>query len=69
MSVDAGNRLVSSIKELCSETQIPGCAGGNAIGGFAANFDLKAAGFEDPLLVMGTDGVGTKLEVGGILNV
>ncbi|KAG8889351.1 hypothetical protein FRB98_004635 [Tulasnella sp. 332] len=61
VSVDAGNALVEAIKPAVKSTQRPGADG--EIGGFGGCFDLKAAGFSDPLLVSGTDGVGTKLRV------
>ncbi|KAL1282885.1 hypothetical protein QQF64_001688 [Cirrhinus molitorella] len=61
VDIAAGNRLVDLIKPLAKATARPGC---NAeLGGFAGLFDLKAAGFTDPVLVSGTDGVGTKLKV------
>ncbi|KAI2668818.1 Trifunctional purine biosynthetic protein adenosine-3 [Labeo rohita] len=61
VDIAAGNRLVDLIKPLAKATARPGC---NAeLGGFAGLFDLKAAGFTDPILVSGTDGVGTKLKV------
>ena len=53
--------MVEAIKPLAASTQRPGVAGG--LGGFGALFDLKAAGYRDPLLVAGTDGVGTKLKL------
>ena len=61
MSVDAGNALVDAIKPLVRSTKRPGSD--SEIGGFGGIFDLKAAGFKDPVLVSGTDGVGTKLRV------
>lgn len=61
VSVDAGNSLVDAIKPLIKSTRRPGADG--EIGGFGGLFDLKAAGFRDPVLVSGTDGVGTKLRV------
>jgi phosphoribosylamine--glycine ligase / phosphoribosylformylglycinamidine cyclo-ligase len=61
VSVDAGNSLVEAIKPFVRSTRRPGSDG--AIGGFGGVFDLKAAGYEDPVLVSGTDGVGTKLRV------
>ncbi len=61
VDIDAGNALVEAIKPLAASTLRPGVAGG--LGGFGALFDLKAAGFSDPLLVAGTDGVGTKLKL------
>jgi phosphoribosylformylglycinamidine cyclo-ligase len=53
--------LVEAIKPLAKSTSRPGAVGG--LGGFGAVFDLKAAGFSDPLLIAATDGVGTKLKV------
>ncbi|XP_077150043.1 trifunctional purine biosynthetic protein adenosine-3 [Ranitomeya variabilis] len=59
--IEAGNNLVRKIKPFAEATARPGC---NAeLGGFAGLFDLKAAGFIDPILVSGTDGVGTKLKI------
>ncbi|XP_048124164.1 trifunctional purine biosynthetic protein adenosine-3 [Alosa alosa] len=61
VDIAAGNRLVDLIKPLAKATTRAGC---NAeLGGFAGLFDLKAAGFSDPVLVSGTDGVGTKLKI------
>lgn len=59
VDIEAGERLVGSIGPMAKATARPGVMGG--LGGFGALFDLKAAGFEDPVLVSGTDGVGTKL--------
>src|SRR6201985_2399855 len=61
VDIDAGDALVEAIKPLAKATRRPGADA--ALGGFGALFDLKAAGFEDPLLVSTTDGVGTKLKV------
>jgi phosphoribosylformylglycinamidine cyclo-ligase len=61
VDIEAGSRLVEAIKPLAAATVRPGAMGG--LGGFGAFFDLKAAGFRDPLLVAATDGVGTKLKI------
>src|SRR5882724_10258818 len=61
VDIDAGNSLVERIKPAARATSRPGVLGG--LGGFGALFDLKAAGFIDPILVSTTDGVGTKLKV------
>ena len=61
VDIDAGNALIEAIKPLTKATRRPGADA--ALGGFGALFDLKAAGFTDPLLVSTTDGVGTKLRV------
>jgi phosphoribosylformylglycinamidine cyclo-ligase len=61
VDIDAGNALVEAIKPLAKATARPGAAAG--LGGFGALFDLKAAGFRDPILVATTDGVGTKLKI------
>jgi phosphoribosylformylglycinamidine cyclo-ligase len=61
VDIDAGDALVERIKPLARATHRAGVMGG--IGGFAALFDLKAAGFTDPVLVSSTDGVGTKLRL------
>ncbi len=61
VDIDAGAALVEEIKPLAAATARPGVMGG--LGGFGALFDLKAAGYKDPLLVAATDGVGTKLKI------
>ena len=61
VDIDAGAALVQAIRPVARSTNRPGTMGG--LGGFGALFDLKAAGFRDPVLVAGTDGVGTKLAV------
>nr|WP_209768800.1 phosphoribosylformylglycinamidine cyclo-ligase [Azospirillum rugosum] len=61
VDIDAGNALVDAIKPLARSTARPGSDAG--LGGFGALFDLRAAGYRDPLLVATTDGVGTKLKV------
>jgi len=61
VSIDAGNALVKTIGPLARSTARPGA---NAeLGGFGGFFDLKAAGYSDPLLVAANDGVGTKLKL------
>ena len=61
VDIDAGAALIERIKPLAKATRRPGADA--ALGGFGALFDLKAAGYADPLLVSTTDGVGTKLKV------
>ena len=61
VDIDAGNLLVERIKPATKATGRPGVMGG--LGGFGALFDLKAAGYTDPVLVAATDGVGTKLRI------
>ena len=61
VDIDAGNAMVEKIKPLVRSTRRPGADG--EIGGFGGLFDLKAAGFSDPVLVAANDGVGTKLKI------
>src|SRR5258708_7663744 len=61
VSIDAGNALVRAIGPLARSTARPGA--GAELGGFGGLFDLKAAGYSDPLLVAANDGVGTKLKL------
>ena len=61
VDIDAGNALVDRIKPAAAATNRAGVMAG--LGGFGALFDLKAAGYSDPILVGATDGVGTKLRI------
>ena len=61
VDIDAGNALVDRIKPAARRTNRPGVMAG--LGGFGALFDLKGAGYSDPILVGATDGVGTKLRI------
>ena len=59
VDIDKGDRLIPVYRESAEKTRIPGVLG--SLGGFGSLFSLKEYGFEDPVLVSGTDGVGTKL--------
>ena len=61
VDIDAGNAMVETIKPLVRSTRRPGADA--EIGGFGGLFDLKAAGFSDPILVAANDGVGTKVKI------
>jgi phosphoribosylformylglycinamidine cyclo-ligase len=61
VDIDAGNRMVEDIRGIVRSTARPGADA--EIGGFGGLFDLKAAGFNDPILVAANDGVGTKVKI------
>jgi len=61
VDIDAGEALVDAIKPLAKATRRAGAEA--SLGGFGALFDLRAAGYDDPLIVTTTDGVGTKLKI------
>src|SRR5918998_2702887 len=61
VDIAAGNALVRAIAPLAKSTARPGADA--SLGGFGGFFDLKAAGYRDPLLVAANDGVGTKLKL------
>src|SRR3954464_7250185 len=61
VDIDAGNAMVDQIKPLVRATRRPGADA--EIGGVGGVFDLKAAGFKDPILVAANDGVGTKVKI------
>ena len=61
VDIDAGNALVKRIKPAAKSTDRPGVVAG--LGGFGGLFDLRAAGYSDPVIVAATDGVGTKLRI------
>lgn len=66
VDIDAGNELINRIKPFAKATKRIGSD--SDLGGFGALFDLKKCGYEDPILVSSTDGVGTKLKVAIDLN-
>ncbi|MGB0906503.1 MAG: phosphoribosylformylglycinamidine cyclo-ligase [Maricaulaceae bacterium] len=61
VDIDAGDALIDRIKPFAKSTRRSGADA--ALGGFGGAFDLKAAGYDDPILISGTDGVGTKLRI------
>ncbi|QKQ27573.1 phosphoribosylformylglycinamidine cyclo-ligase [Candidatus Reidiella endopervernicosa] len=61
VDIEAGNRLIDRIKPIAAKTQRPGILGG--LGGFGALFELPLDRYKEPVLVSGTDGVGTKLKL------
>jgi phosphoribosylformylglycinamidine cyclo-ligase len=63
VSIERGNQLVELIKPAVAATRRPGVMGG--LGGFGALFDLSALQYRNPVLVSGTDGVGTKIQIAG----
>ena len=66
VDIEAGNQLVKALKPLAAATNRPGVI--SDLGGFGALFDPRAAGFQDPILVAATDGVGTKLNIAAALG-
>ncbi|NKB64106.1 MAG: phosphoribosylformylglycinamidine cyclo-ligase [Gammaproteobacteria bacterium] len=66
VDISAGDELVNRIKPLVKRTHRPGVIGG--LGGFGALFELPIHRFKQPILVSGTDGVGTKLTLAGMMN-
>ena len=66
VSVEAGYEVVRRIKSHVNRTNRPGVMGG--IGGFGGLFDLASLGYKEPVLISGTDGVGTKLMVAKMMN-
>ncbi|MCW8932021.1 MAG: phosphoribosylformylglycinamidine cyclo-ligase, partial [Gammaproteobacteria bacterium] len=61
VDIDAGNSLIERIKPYTKATKRPGVLGG--LGGFGALFELPLDRYKNPVLVSGTDGVGTKLKL------
>ena len=62
VDINAGNKLVEKISSLAKSTQRVGAS--TSLGGFGALFDLKAAGYDDPILVAAADGVGDAVTIG-----
>jgi phosphoribosylformylglycinamidine cyclo-ligase len=66
VDIDAGNRLVDRIRPLAKNTMRPGVM--ESLGGFGAMFEIPPGKFRNPVLVSGTDGVGTKLKIANMLD-
>ncbi|EGG22934.1 phosphoribosylamine-glycine ligase [Cavenderia fasciculata] len=66
VDIERGDAVVDNIAPMAKTTNRSGCV--SDLGGFGALFDVKAAGFKDPILVSGTDGVGTKLKIAQEVN-
>ena len=66
VDVTAGYEAVNRIKPLVESTNIPGVMGG--LGGFGGLFAPAVSGMEEPVLVSGTDGVGTKLKIAFLMD-
>src|SRR6202047_2085121 len=67
VDIDAGNAMVEKIKRLARATRRPGADA--EIGGFGGIFDLKAAGFTDPILVAASDGAGSKVKIAALTGI
>jgi phosphoribosylformylglycinamidine cyclo-ligase len=67
VDIEAGNNLVERIKPIAARTRIPGVMAG--LGGFGSMFELPLDRYREPVLVSGTDGVGTKLKLANEMNV
>ena len=66
VDITKGNQLIEKIKPIAKSTLRPGVLGG--LGGFGAMFEIPLEKYKNPLLISGTDGVGTKLKVAEMLN-
>ena len=66
VDITKGNQLIEKIKPIAKSTLRPGVLGG--LGGFGAMFEIPLEKYKNPVLISGTDGVGTKLKVAEMLN-